>query len=102
MAYSALILLPTDTAAPLDQAQQRLHTFFDDAPARQFAPDIVRHERSLHLIFNTWSLFVGLATEPHVLMEAQEITRCYFRTIPISSTSLPMVSAWKPALIPTR
>jgi hypothetical protein len=82
MGYSALVLLPTDTATPLDQAEQRLRAFFNDAPARPCVPDIVRHQSALQLLFCTWSLSIGLAADPHILREAQEITALLLPSYP--------------------
>src|SRR6266508_2668166 len=72
MGYNALVLLPTDTATPLDQAEQRLWAFFNDMRARPFTPELVHHENMLHLLFSTWSLSIDLMADPYVLTEAQE------------------------------
>jgi len=82
MGYNALVLLPTETATPLDQAEQRLRAFFNDAPAQPLRPEIVRHESMLHLLFRTWSLSIYLRADPHVLTEAQEITEILLPNYP--------------------
>ena len=82
MGYSALVLLPTDTATPLDQATQRLLAFFTHAPARPVVPDVVHQEGRLHLTFSTWSLSIDLATDRHVLTEAQEISAMLLPSYP--------------------
>jgi hypothetical protein len=73
MSYETFVMLPTTTQVTLPEIETRLRTLFSNSIKTR--PDFQISQRAdyIELNFTNYRFYVGIADEPHVLREAQEI-----------------------------
>lgn len=74
VSYKALILLPPTSSASIAEAEDKLRTFYRNDGCDAI---IQRHETVIEVIIGEWNCCVYLSSEPHVLVESQEMAELF-------------------------
>jgi hypothetical protein len=77
MSYTAMVLLPTDTTASLEQVESKLRSRLGTASKTSGLVEVFREDTQLTLFVNDWSLYIWADSSPTVLEETQEIVELF-------------------------
>lgn len=74
VSYKALVLLPPTSSASIEEAEDKLRTFY-----RNNECDVIiqRCETVIDVIIGGWTCSVHLSSEPYVLVESQEMAELF-------------------------